>query len=102
MQVCSISISDHCLLVLALKRNQEKKLTKKRFMFEAMWTREEGCREVIESVWDPLYCDSRLTIMDKLTRCQDQLQRWNRRVFGHVNKVLKQNQSKLQVLEATE
>ena len=71
VQHCSISISDHCLLVLALKRSQEKKSTKKRFMFEAMWTREEGCREVIESVWDPLYCDSRLTIMDKLKRCQD-------------------------------
>ena len=40
--------------------------------------------------------------MDKLKRCQDQLQRWNWRVFGHVNKVLKQNQSKLQLLEATE
>ena len=40
--------------------------------------------------------------MDKLKRCQDQLQRWNLRVFGHVNKVLKQNQSKLQLLEATE
>ena len=40
--------------------------------------------------------------MDKLKRCQDQLQRWNWRVFGHVNKVLKQNQSKLQLHEATE
>ena len=38
--------------------------------------------------------------MDKLKRCQDQLQSWNWRLFGHVNKVLKQNQSKLQLLEA--
>ena len=40
--------------------------------------------------------------MDKLKRCRDQLQSWNWRVFRHVNKVLKQKQSKLQLLEATE
>lgn len=27
---------------------------RKRLMFEAIWTREEGCREVIEKAWDPL------------------------------------------------
>ena len=85
----SMSISDHCMLVLALKRNQPRKPMKKRFMFEAMWTREEGCREIIESVWDPLSCDVGLSITDKLRRCQDHLQRWNWRVFGHVNKVLR-------------
>lgn len=91
----SMSNSNHCLLVLALKRNQPKKPTKKRFMFEVMWTREEGCREVIESVWDPFSCGLGLTIMDKLKSFQDQLQSWNWRVFRHVNKVLKQKQSRL-------
>ena len=59
---------DHCMLVLALKRNQPRKPMKKRFMFEAMWMKEEGCREIIDSVWDPLSNDMGLTIMDKLRR----------------------------------
>ena len=98
----SMSISDHCMLVLALKRNQPRKPMKKRFMFKAMWTREEGCREIIESVWNPLSCDVGRSITDKLRQCQDHLQRWNWRVFGHVNKVLREKQLKLQQLEATE
>lgn len=86
----SMSSTDQCMLVLALKHSHPRKLVKKRFMFKAMWTREDGCKEVIESVWDPLSCDSGTTIMDELKRCQDQLQIWNWRVFGHGNKVLKQ------------
>ena len=70
----SMSNSDHCMVVLALKCNQPTKPTKKRFMFEEMWTREEGCRKVIASIWDPLSCDLGITIMEKLKRCQDQLQ----------------------------
>lgn len=57
--------------------------------------------DVVESAWDPLQCDLRLTITDKLKQCQEQLQRWNWRVFGNVNKVLRQKQSNLQQLEAT-
>lgn len=70
----SMSNSNHCMLVLALKRSQPRKPMKKMFIFEAMWTREDGCREVIELAWDPLSCDSGTTIMDKLKHCQDQLQ----------------------------
>nr|POE93748.1 hypothetical protein CFP56_30518 [Quercus suber] len=102
VQHFSMSNSDHCLLVLVLKCKQVRKPMKKRFMFEAMWTREEGCREIIESVWDPLSCDMGSTIMDKLRQCHDHLQCWNWRVFGHVKKVLKQKQSKLQQLEVSE
>ena len=36
----SMSISDHCLIKLSLKRDQNRRPQKKRFMFEAMWTRE--------------------------------------------------------------
>lgn len=97
----SMSNSNHCMLVLALKCSQPRKPMKKMFIFEAMWTREDGCREVIELASDPLSCDSRTTIMDKLKHWHDQLQSWNWIVFGHVNKVLKQKQSKLQQLEAT-
>ena len=46
----------------------------KRFMFEAMWTREEGCREVIKMAWDPLNANPDVQIRDKIKRCQDHLQ----------------------------
>ena len=48
-----MSASDHCLLNLSLRHWASRKGGRKRFMFEAMWTREEGCRKVIEDAWDP-------------------------------------------------
>ena len=50
----SMSISDHCLLALSLKCRQPRKPMRKRFMFEAIWTREDGCRDIIKAAWDPL------------------------------------------------
>ena len=44
----SMSSSDHCLLYLSLKNILPRKPVKKRFQFEAMWVREEGCKEVVE------------------------------------------------------
>ena len=72
-----MSASDHCLLVLLLKKNQYSKRGKKRFLFEAMWTREEECKEVIEMAWDPYKDDSAWPIQERLERCQRQLQCWN-------------------------
>nr|POF09034.1 hypothetical protein CFP56_14975 [Quercus suber] len=62
----SMSISDHCLLSLFLHRRQPCKPARKRFLFEAMWIREAGCREVIEEAWDPLGSVTRSTIMDRI------------------------------------
>ena len=70
-------------------------------MFEAMWTREEGCREVIEMAQDPLNANSDVQIRDRIKSCQNHLQTWNRREFGNVNKNLKWKQSRLQQLEAS-
>ena len=50
----AMAASDHCLLNLSLRQRVQRKGSRKRFMFEAMWTREESCREVIEAAWDPL------------------------------------------------
>lgn len=98
----SLSISNHCLLALTLKQSQPRSQPKKRFFFEVMWTREDGCREVVESVWDPLRGDSEFRIMDRLRNFQEELKRWIWKVFGNINKVLKQKQGKLQLLETTE
>ena len=69
-------------------------------MFEAMWTREEGYREVIEEAWDPLNANPDVQIRDRIKCCQAHLKTWNRREFGNVNRYLKQKQSRLQQLEA--
>ena len=96
----SMSSPDHCLLTLLLKNSQPKKSTKKCFLFEAMWTREEGCRKELESVQDPFRGDLEYKITDRLKNYQVNLQRWNWRVFGNVNRNLKQKQSRLQQLES--
>ena len=44
----SKSSSDHCLLYLSLKNINPRKPVKKCFQFEAMWVREEGCKEVVK------------------------------------------------------
>ena len=43
----SMSISNHCLLSLSLCKRQNRRPIKKRFLFEAMWTRDARCREVV-------------------------------------------------------
>lgn len=94
------SISDHCLLTLFLYRRQPHKPVRKRFFFEAMWTREGGCREVIEEAQDPMWRDLEFRLTDRLKSCKEHLQRWNWRVFGNVNKILRQKQNRLQQLES--
>ena len=44
----SMAASDHCLLSLSVRMRETRKVARKRFMFEEMWTREEGCREVVD------------------------------------------------------
>ena len=57
---------------------------------------------MVESAWDPLRGDPEIKIMDRLKSYQKHLKRWNWKVFGNINNVLKQKQGKLQLLEATE
>ena len=65
-----------------------------------MWTREGECREVIEEAWDPMWRDLEFRLMDRLRSCKKHLQVWNWRVFGNVNKILRQKQNRLQQLES--
>ena len=64
-----------------------------------MWVREAGCREVVENAWDPYRGDEEYKITDRIKSCQVNLQLWNWRIFGNVNKILKQKQESLQQLE---
>ncbi|XP_075658873.1 uncharacterized protein LOC142628713 [Castanea sativa] len=96
----TLSISNHCLLTLYVHRRQPHKPVRKRFLFEAIWTREEGYREVIEEAWDSMRKDPDFRLMDRLRSCKESLQGWNGRVFGNVNKILRYKQNWLQQLEA--
>ena len=84
-----MAASNHCLLALSIKKNNPQRKRQKWFFFEAIWAREEGCKEVIEQAWD-LYRElSDLPIEERLTRCQNQLRWWNQTEFGNVNKNLR-------------
>lgn len=50
----SMSASDHSMLALFLMKMKRPKPLKRRFVFEAMWARDDRCREVIERAWDPI------------------------------------------------
>jgi len=86
----SMSISDHCLIKLSLKRDQNRRPQKKRFMFEAMWTRDTRCWEVMESSWDFRGNLPNAQLVDRLRNCKERLKSWNWREFGNVNHLLKQ------------
>ena len=94
-----MSAFDHCMLVLFLTKKKRTKPTKKRFVFESMWTRDDNCREVIEKAWDPLQDSCEFSIVGRIRSCQAQLQGWNRGVFGNVNKRLKVLKEHLNQLE---
>ena len=96
----SMSISDHCLIKLSLKRDQIRRPQKKRFMFEAMWTRDTRCREVVESSWDFGGNLPNAHLVDRLRNCKERLKSWNWREFGNVNQLLRQKREQLQYLES--
>ena len=73
VQHFSMSASDHCLLALFLRKKKPIKPTKRRFMFEEMWVRDNSCRGIIESVWAPTQASVDGCIVDKIKMCQSQL-----------------------------
>ena len=95
----AMSASDHCMLSLFLTKKKCRKPTKRRFVFEAMWVRDERCREVIERAWDPFRECGDFSIGGRIRSCQAQLQGWNRGVFRNVNKRINVLKDRLNQLE---
>ncbi|KAL0009335.1 hypothetical protein SO802_010837 [Lithocarpus litseifolius] len=77
---------DHCMIALNLKRKNPTRPAKR--------------RQIIKNAWDPLQDDTYFQIHERLRSCQDHLQRWNREVFGNVNKTLRVKQQQVQELGA--
>lgn len=81
------SVSDHSPITLTLNSQARRNRAQgKMFKFELMWTRHEGCREIIENSWDsPMsIAESENSCNVRRARCREALQLWNRDVFGHV------------------
>lgn len=96
----AMSISDHCLLKLSLNKGRNWVKPKKRFMFKAMWTGDNRCREVVEMAWDSVSGNPEFELADKLRCCKENLHKWNWQEFGNVKHTIKQKQEKLQHLES--
>ena len=63
----SMAALDHCLLALFLRKKIPPKKVRKRFFFEAMWTRDDRCKKVIEGAWDLLWAN--VDIQERIKNC---------------------------------
>ncbi|XP_030929385.1 uncharacterized protein LOC115955407 [Quercus lobata] len=89
------SMSDHCALLITDSIVLQSPW-KRRFQFEAMWTRRDECRDIIRTVWnDSVNLYSPNGMVAGLKQCADDLSRWNGEVFGRVPR---QIQNKRRVL----
>ena len=78
--------SDHKPLVLCLDSEFKRFYRKCRpFHFEAMWLKDNSCEGVIRDSWDSRQpSDSVWGFNRKIMACQENLEVWNRTIFGHV------------------
>ncbi|XP_075658762.1 uncharacterized protein LOC142628578 [Castanea sativa] len=78
------STSDHCVLLIS-NATVQKYPNSRRFLFEAMWTKREECKDIIQEVWDESQeLNSPIGIATRLRCCAENLSRWNKRVFGQI------------------
>jgi hypothetical protein len=76
--------SDHAPLILSLKKIPKRKKGNKRFRYEAAWALEDGCKEVIATVWgqeqmQPLGWDR---LNHKLNACMQKISLWKETLQG--------------------
>ena len=92
------STSDHCILLVS-NENSPSKPHNRRFHFEAMWTKREDCREVIDTTWNNgEIANTPEGIALGLQRCAAELSRWNKTVVGNIPKKIQEKRQKLNSL----
>ena len=78
------STFDHCTLLIT-DATIQKHPNRRRFQFEAMWTKREECKDIIKEVWDGSQeLNSPIGIATRLKCCAGNLSRWNKMVFGQI------------------
>ena len=81
------STFDHCALLITDANVVQKYPNRRRFQFEAMWTRREECKDIIQGVWDDSQeLNSPMGIAARFSCCAKNLSRWNKMVFGQIPK----------------
>ena len=81
------STSDHCALLITDAKVVQKFSNRRRFQFEAMWTRRDDCKDIIQEVWNGSHeFNSPIGIVARLSCCAENLSRWNKMVFGQIPK----------------
>ena len=85
--------SNHCPLLLA-DSNAFQKRGKRRFLFEAIWTRRADCKELVEEVWNAntnLHDPSGFNA--GLKKCAANLAMWGKFVFRQIPKKIQEKKA---------
>ncbi|XP_075645538.1 uncharacterized protein LOC142616585 [Castanea sativa] len=92
------STFDHCALLLTASPPQRLSHAKS-FHFEALWTKNENCRVVIESSSGMGVNTSKPEgIMENLKLCASELSSWSSSVYGHIPKKIQSKWNALSTL----
>ena len=90
--------SDHCPLLLAESRVLQQR-GKRRFHFEAMWTRRVDCKDIIEQVWNEgTGLNNPSGLITGLRQCVDALSNWSNSVFCQIPKKIQEKKKALSAL----
>ncbi|KAG5544350.1 hypothetical protein RHGRI_016936 [Rhododendron griersonianum] len=91
--------SDHCPLVVKCRVPLKK--VPFSFKFEAKWTTQPECSQVIESAWNQPQRGSHLYgLTQKLRKCREALTDWSKKTFGKDKMKLKLLQERLRIIQA--
>ena len=96
-RVCHIvdSTLDHCAL-LVFDSYHPQPPRKRRFHFEAMWTKRGDCRKIIEEMWSKnMSLNSPSDMALRLKQCAMELSKWNLYAFGTVPKKIQEKRRSL-------
>ncbi|KAF5458653.1 hypothetical protein F2P56_022666 [Juglans regia] len=95
--------SDHIPITLKTQVDRRQMIRKKIFKFETIWAEEPKCKKVIELAWEGATGQSDLpSILDKIKRCGEKLDVWNRVCFGNVRRNIEQARLKLKKLQQSD
>ena len=90
--------SDHCAIFLTNQQNPPI-YRKRRFHFEAAWTKYEKCKEVIQDMWTNFPgIQSTIGLVEGLKECAAGLTRWSQTNVGYHPQKLQEKRKTLQAL----
>ena len=95
--------SDHCPLLVTLPNGLQGYKSKRMFRFEAMWTKDVQCYDVINQAWnsDVAVGSKMFQVMEKLKICRGSLIAWSKVRFRSLASLIKEKRMQLQTLLST-